>query len=104
MSQPTIPNITPQITVTEKDTVNLLLTSIALEEMSLAHIMNAEAEKIQFILGTLNSTTRSPEKITNQDLLKINQSVLDMMHEVILTEILLQMKFSNVLRLVEKQK
>lgn len=104
MSQPTIPNITPKITVTEKDTVNLLLTSIALEEMSLAHIMNAEAEKIQFILGTLNSTTRSPEKITNQDLLKINQSVLDMMHEVILTEILLQMKFSNVLRLVEKQK
>lgn len=45
MSQANIPNITPTITITTIDAVNLLLASIALEEIGLAHIINAEAEK-----------------------------------------------------------
>ncbi|MED0970837.1 hypothetical protein [Bacillus paramycoides] len=40
MSQANIPNITPTITLTREDAINLLLSSIALEELGLAHIIN----------------------------------------------------------------
>jgi hypothetical protein len=56
MSFPNIPNITPLISVTTEQTIPLLLSSIALEELALAHIINAEAEKLQFVLGTLDDT------------------------------------------------
>ncbi|MFD0051596.1 hypothetical protein ACFVHQ_20150 [Actinomycetes bacterium NPDC127524] len=46
MSFPNIPNVTPPISVTIGEAVNLLLASIAFEEPGLAHIINAEAEKI----------------------------------------------------------
>ncbi len=57
MSFPTIPDITPTININRSDVINLLLASIAFEELGLAHIINAEAEKIQYILGTLSEQT-----------------------------------------------
>ncbi|TCP60184.1 hypothetical protein [Baia soyae] len=54
MSQDNIPNITPNITITRDDSINLLLASIALEELSLSHILYAEGEKLQYVLGTLH--------------------------------------------------
>lgn len=37
-----------------RQSVLRLLASIAIEEMALAHIINAEAEKLQYIAGTLH--------------------------------------------------
>lgn len=101
MSFPNIPNITPHISLTRCETVNLLLSSIALEEIALAHIINAEAEKIQFVLGTLHPHL-SPEPPNLSQLLEINHSVRGTLHDVIKKEILLQMKFENVLTLLHK--
>lgn len=53
MSQANIPNITPAISLTRDEVVNLILSSIAMQELGLSHIINAEAEKIQYALGTL---------------------------------------------------
>lgn len=53
LSQSNIPNITPTITLTRENAVNLLLASTALEELGLSHIINAEGEKLQFVLGTM---------------------------------------------------
>ena len=39
MSFPNIPDIDPYINITFEDAVNLLLTSIAMEEMSLSRLM-----------------------------------------------------------------
>ena len=36
-----------------EDAVNQILSSIAMEELGLSHILNAEGEKLQYILGTL---------------------------------------------------
>ena len=62
MSFPKIPDVNPKINFRQEDAINLLLASIAFEELGLAHIINAEAEKIQFILGThpgANSASRT---------------------------------------------
>jgi predicted transcriptional regulator len=100
MSQANIPNITPIISVTMGQVIPLLLSSIALEEIALAHIVNAEAEKIQFVLGTLNtSNVISPTTITISNLLTINQSVSQTLKDVIKKEMLLQFKLENVLKL-----
>ena len=53
MSFPNIPDVDASVDISTEDSVNLLLASIAFEELGLAHIINAEAEKIQFVLGTL---------------------------------------------------
>jgi hypothetical protein len=100
MSQPNIPNITPVISVSITDAITLLLSSIALEELSLAHIMNAEAEKIQLVVGTLTSgNSLTPSTVTISDLLTIDNSVDQTLKEVIKKEMLLQFKFDNILKL-----
>jgi hypothetical protein len=102
MSQPNIPNITPIIGITLGETAALLLSSIAIEELALAHIINAEAEKIQFILGTLDTDTNSPSSVSIRDLLLVNDNVRHVLQDVIKKEILLQFKFENVLELLER--
>lgn len=96
MSQASIPNITPTISITMGQTVTLLLASIAFEELALAHILNAEAEKIQFVLGTLHGGALPPAP-TLSNVLAINSSVRSTMQDVIKTEILLQLKLQNIL-------
>lgn len=95
MSQANIPNITPTIDITRDQAVNLLLSSIALEEIGLSHILNAEGEKIQYVLGTLPGVT-GPDA-TIEDLLSINESVRSMLREVTKTEYGLQNKLETVL-------
>ncbi|WP_281888748.1 hypothetical protein [Paenibacillus sp. YYML68] len=103
MSQANIPNITPSISITIGQTVPLLLTSIALEELALAHIMNAEAEKLQFVLGTLTptSSTLTPPDVTISNLLLVSSSVRRTLQDVIKKEMLLQFKFENILDLIQ---
>jgi hypothetical protein len=95
LSQANIPNITPTITITLGQTVTLLLASIALEELALAHIVNAEAEKIQLVVGTLEPGI-SPAA-TIRDLLAIDESVRKTLQDVIKKEMLLQFKLDNIL-------
>ncbi|WP_028562892.1 hypothetical protein [Paenibacillus pinihumi] len=95
MSQASIPNITPTISITIGQTVSLLLASIALEELALAHIINAEAEKIQFVVGTLGPGLTPPATLSN--LLAIDESVRRTLQEVVRKEILLQQKLDTVL-------
>ncbi|GAV13094.1 exosporium glycoprotein BclB-related protein [Paenibacillus sp. NAIST15-1] len=95
MSQSNIPNITPIISVTRDDAINLLLSSIALEELGLSHIINAEGEKIQFALGTLPGVTSPPATIS--DILLVNQSVRDTIQDLTKKEFLLQNKLDSIL-------
>lgn len=94
MSLPNVPNITPVITVNFSEAINLLLVSIAMEEISISHIINAEAERIQFVLGTLHDSG-SPGSI--DDIIKVNKDVRQTLTEVVRKELLLQMKLETVL-------
>jgi hypothetical protein len=79
MSFPNIPNITPSITINREEVINLILSSIALEEIGLSHIINAEGEKIQFALGTLTGVT-SPASLS--DILTVNKDVRDTLNQL----------------------
>ncbi|UHA74855.1 collagen-like protein [Paenibacillus sp. 481] len=95
MSQSNIPNITPQITVTRDDAVTLLLSSIAMEELGLSHIINAEGEKLQYILGTLPGVTAPIATIS--DILNVNDSVRDTLREITKKNFILDSKLNNIL-------
>jgi hypothetical protein len=97
VSFPNIPDVDATIEITATQAVNLLLASIAFEELGLAHIINAEAEKIQFVLGTLEGVTRQETAITIEDLLEINDSVNRTLRNVIKKEMLPQFKLEDVL-------
>lgn len=102
MSIPNIPDINPEITISINDSINLLLVSIALEEIGLSHILNAEGEKIQTAIGTLAEGI--PPLATNiQDLIDIDKSVQETIKTVIKSQILLQFKLEEVINLIPCQ-
>ena len=41
----------PKLDLTIEQSINSILTSIAMEEAALSHILNAEGEKIQYVLA-----------------------------------------------------
>jgi len=94
MSQANIPNINPSITITRDDAINLLLSSIALEELGLSHILNAEGEKLQYAMGTLPGLSTPA---TLDELLQVNQSVINTLEAAMKKEFLLQSKLETVL-------
>lgn len=95
MSQANIPNITPTVTLTRAEALNLVLSSIALEELGLSHIINAEGEKIQYALGTLPGVTAPVASITT--IMDVNSSVRDVLGELIKKEWILINKLETTL-------
>lgn len=55
---PNIPNITPIVSLKRCETIDLLLSSIALEEIGLSHILNAEGGKASSIFKKAPSLFR----------------------------------------------
>lgn len=95
MTMPTVPNITPEIILKRNEVLNLLLTSIALEEIGLSHIINAEGEKIQKIV--------KEQFLSLNDALTLNNSVERMLRNVIKTEMLLQFRLEDIIKLEQMQ-
>ena len=74
MSMPTAIAELPN--VGREEAVNQVLATIAMEELGLSHILNAEGEKIQFVLGTLEGTDRGLSGgVTVADLVELDNSV-----------------------------
>ncbi|WP_166246166.1 hypothetical protein [Paenibacillus turpanensis] len=90
MSLPNVPDITPDIQLTRKEAVNLLLTSIAMEEIGMSHLLNAEGEKIQHVLA---------QQPTARKLLQFNRGTERLLRNLVKKEMLLQYKMENVLDL-----
>ena len=95
MSMPKIPDITPRIDITLEDSVNLLLSSIALEEISLSKLMDAEKKKISFVLCDCQNN-----KANVEDVLDINESVNNTIKNLIKMQMLLQFKLEDVKKLI----
>ncbi|GIN74506.1 hypothetical protein J14TS2_49810 [Bacillus sp. J14TS2] len=88
MSMPTIPDITPIVSLTRCETIELLLSSIALEEIGLSHILNAEGEKLQAFLKNHDHCL--------DDYLLLNHSVNQTLRTIVKSQMLLQFKLEDV--------
>jgi hypothetical protein len=91
MSQPSFPTVSPAIT--RDEAVNFILTSIAMEELGLSHIINAEGEKIQYVLGTIPGIT-GPQATVNE-VLNVNESVRDVLDSISQNQLSLNAKLRN---------
>lgn len=99
MSMPNIPDVNANINLNSDDVINLLFASIAFEELGQSHLINAEGEKIQYVLGTLENL-KPLEPATIEDLQKINTSVKQMVRNIIKNQMLLQFKLEDVIDFV----
>lgn len=109
MSLPNIPNINPEIDLDMEDSIKLLLNSIAMEEIGLSHILNAEGEKLQCIIKKMESnlndcTSYDPcnnkcdcDRVRSSEiLLAFNNSVNETIKNVFRSQTLLQLKLEDV--------
>lgn len=92
MSFPGIPDINPEITVTREDAINLLLISIALEEISLADLIDAETKKVNCVVDKCHCRS-------TQEIMDINHSVNQTLKDIIKLQMLLQFKLENVMEI-----
>lgn len=103
MSLPKIPDMNPTMGITKDDAVNLLIASIAMEEIGLSHIINAEGEKIQYMLGTLvdadGNAIAAPTGVTPADVLSVNTSVNGTLKNVLRNQLLLQLKLEDAVEI-----
>jgi len=102
MSMPQFPTVCEELTL--DCSVSQILTSIAMEELALSHIINAEGEKIQYVLGTLEGTPHQSSPPTLDELIKINESVRDMLSTISMTQMFLFGKMSTAMTLYNRNK
>ena len=93
MSMPKFP---PVGDLTRDDAINQIISSIAMEELGLAHILNAEGEKMQFVLGTLEGGGLD-EPPTIDEVLDVNKSVTNLLETATRSQMFLQTKLDKAL-------
>ena len=93
MSLPTFPQINPPLT--REGSLNEIISSIAAEELSLSHILNAEGEKLQYVLGTLPGLE---EAAAFEEVMNVNRSVQDTLSDVMEQQAVLTAKLSAAMK------
>ena len=95
MSMPQIPKEPHR--PSKEEVIIDLLESIALEEIALSHVLNAEAEKIH---AFVNVCRDYPTQLSNSEIIKFNKSVKDLVETIVMKEWLLLRKLEDVMELV----
>lgn len=107
MSLPVFPPVPGDTSI--ETSIAQILASIALEELALSHIINAEGEKIQFVLGTLcddpnrTPTPPTPPPVNICELLAVNQSVQDVLGAIAINQLTLYNKMALALGTCKKR-
>lgn len=92
MSMPVFPDIDPPIPI--EDALSMILVSIAMEEIGLSHVINAEGEKIQYALR---------ENASIEETIAVNNSVRELIDSVAYSQCILKEKVKSVAALVKKE-
>lgn len=91
-----MPKFSDTTGITRENAINQVISAIAMEKLALSHILNAEGEKIQYILGSLDGSVPSIEP-TFQQILEINESVQNTLELSLQKQILLKSQISETL-------
>lgn len=81
--------------MTREEALTMIIASIAMEELALSHILNAEGEKLQYILGTLPGLSGPPATVS--DVLSANESVRSMLETAVQNQLFLKAKMQGAL-------
>ncbi len=90
MSMPSFPP--DGANLTREEALTMIIASIAMEELALSHILNAEGEKLQYILGTLPGAKPCAGP---QEVLAVNRSVTALLEAVTQNQLLLKTSWSG---------
>jgi len=93
MSLPKIPEMHNIPCITPSAAISFILASIALEEIGLSHIINAEGEKIQAVVEKFKCNNN----LNICDVLAVDKSVNDVLRTILKKEILLELKMTEAL-------
>ena len=93
MSMPNFPDISPDIT--QEKALSMILASIAMEELAFSHILNAEGEKLQYILGTLPGKKHGCT--STEEILEINKSIERVLDSILQNQMIISNKMGKVL-------
>lgn len=81
--------------MTKEEALTMIVASIAMEEAALSHILNAEGEKLQYILGNLPGISGTCS--STREVLEVNRSVKDLLDAVTQNQMLLKGKLEKAL-------
>ena len=90
-----LPEFSTGTSLSREDAINQIIASIAMEELGISHIINAEGEKLQYVLGTIPGITGPGATI--EDVLKVNESVREVLQHAAESQSLLKSKLQNAL-------
>ena len=93
MSMPSFPPCGADMT--KDEALTMIIASIAMEELALSHIINAEGEKLQYILGTLPGGHKPCA--STQEILAVNKSAAEVLNTVMQSQMLLKGKLEKAL-------
>lgn len=93
MSMPSFPPCGADMT--KDEALTMIIASIAMEEQALSHIVNAEGEKLQYVLGTLPGENKPCA--STQEILAVNKSAADLLDTVTQSQMLLKGKLEKAL-------
>jgi hypothetical protein len=94
MSLPDSPEMKPGQSITKRESLALLLTSVAMNEISLSHIISAEADAIQAFVKS------RPEELSYMSVIRINNTASRLLEEVSNGQWLSLSKLDRILRLL----
>ena len=85
--------------ITREMAINQILSSIAIRGLANSHILNAEGEKTQYILGTLPGY--NGPSATFEEVLAINKSIIGVINAIGQNQILLKHSLYDVLSRID---
>jgi len=97
MSMPEFPKT--DTILTRDEAINAILTSIAMEEAALSHILNAEGEKIQYVLQHIDTDDCCKAMCW---VLSVNNSVAAVIEQITDLQLILKSKMRIAASLVTK--
>ena len=98
MSQANIPNITPDISVTKEQSLHLLLSSVAMNELAFSHLINAEAEKLQAFVAFATESTC----LDTRDFIQINKAVSTFIEDLTMGQWINLKKLDRTIAILEE--